>query len=110
MFPAAEVDPVAAIVLHSSERDVETVIVGGVVRKEAGKLLPISVVKGIDGAKDMGLGGKQLTWGDVALQLSESRKRLDKKAEGVDMRAAEETIMNNYFMNRKDMVEQDQTK
>ncbi|KAF4871774.1 5'-deoxyadenosine deaminase [Colletotrichum siamense] len=107
MFPAAEVDPVAAIVLHSSERDVETVIVGGVVRKEAGKLLPISVVKGIDGAKEMGLEGKQLTWRDVALQLSESRKRLDKKAEGVDMRAAEETIMKNYFMNRKDMVEQD---
>ncbi|GKT44374.1 5-methylthioadenosine/S-adenosylhomocysteine deaminase [Colletotrichum spaethianum] len=107
MFPAAEEDPVAAVVLHSSERDVETVIVGGVVRKEGGKLLPVTIVNEIQGANKLGLDGKQFTWKDVAVKLLESRKRLNDKAEGIDMKAVEEEVINNFFMNSKDLVEQD---
>ncbi|KAF9881408.1 amidohydrolase [Colletotrichum karsti] len=106
MIPAAEEDPVAAIVLHSSERDVETVIVGGVVRKENGKLLPVSVAKGVQGAQDLGLVGKSILWKDVAKNLSESRLRIIQKSEGVDFRAAEEVIMDSFHANRKDMLEQ----
>ncbi|GJC94504.1 amidohydrolase [Colletotrichum higginsianum] len=106
MLPAAEEDPVAAIVLHSSERDVETVIVGGVIRKEDGKLMPVSVAHEVPGAIDLGLVGKEITWKDVAKELLESRKRLNEKVEGIDMKAAEEVVITNFYMNRKDMVEQ----
>jgi cytosine/adenosine deaminase-related metal-dependent hydrolase len=41
MICAAEQDPVAAVVKHSSIRDIETVVINGVVRKEAGRLLLI---------------------------------------------------------------------
>ncbi|KAK1978473.1 amidohydrolase [Colletotrichum cereale] len=107
MLPAADEDPVAAVVLHSSERDVETVIVGGVVRKEAGKLLPMTVMEKVHGANSLSLDGKQLTWKDVAKELVESRKRLNKKAEGIDMKAVEEVLMDNFYINRKDMLEQE---
>ncbi|OHF02963.1 amidohydrolase [Colletotrichum orchidophilum] len=105
MLPAAEEDPIAAVVLHSSERDVEAVIVGGVIRKENGKLLPVSVTSEVKGAIDLGLGEQNIAWKDVAKNLVESQKRLNDKAEGIDMKAAEETIMDNFYMNRKDMVE-----
>ena len=45
MVCAAAHDPVAAIVLHSSVRDVDTVIVDGIVRKESGKLGVVDVDK-----------------------------------------------------------------
>ena len=38
-------DPVAAIVLHSSVRDVDTVIVDRVIRKETGRLNPVDIDK-----------------------------------------------------------------
>ena len=57
MLAAVEHEPIAAILLHSSVRDVDTVIVDGVVRKENGKLLPVQ-------AK-----GKQWQWSDVAKEV-----------------------------------------
>ncbi|KAK1522392.1 amidohydrolase [Colletotrichum costaricense] len=106
MLPAAEEDPIAAVILHSSERDVETVIVGGVIRKENGKLLPVSFTGQVEGSSDLGLHGKSITWKDVAVNLIQSRSRLNKKAEGIDMTVVEETIIDNFYMNRKDMLEQ----
>ncbi|KAF6804622.1 amidohydrolase family protein [Colletotrichum musicola] len=105
MFPAAEEDPVAAIVLHSSERDVETVIVGGVVRKEGGKLLPVSVTSKIRGAKDLGLEGRQLQWKEVAEKLLESRGNIIKRQGDIDMDAAEESILNAWHFDQKALVD-----
>ncbi|TDZ37339.1 5'-deoxyadenosine deaminase [Colletotrichum spinosum] len=106
MLPAGEEDPLAAVVFHSSERDVETVIVGGIVRKENFRLLPVAVEGGVEGAKDLGLDGKQIGWSEVARNLLESRKRLNAKAEGIDFKAAEESIIDAFRMSRKDMLEQ----
>ncbi|KAF6828259.1 amidohydrolase family protein [Colletotrichum plurivorum] len=105
MFPATEEDPVAAIVLHSSERDVETVIVGGVIRKEGGKLLPVVVTNDVQGAKNIGLEGMQLEWKEVAKKLLESRKSIIEREGDVDMDAAEESILNTGFMNQKALVD-----
>ncbi|TDZ48408.1 5'-deoxyadenosine deaminase [Colletotrichum trifolii] len=106
MLPAGEEDPLAAVVFHSSERDVETVIVGGIVRKENFRLLPVTVEGGVEGAKDIGLDGKQIGWSEVARNLLESRKRLNAKAEGIDFKAAEDSIIDAFRMNRKDMLGQ----
>ena len=72
MVAAAEHDPVAAIVAHSSVRDVEVVIIDGVVRKETGKLSPIHSR------------GKQIAWADVSKELVSQRTGMQKKADSID--------------------------
>ena len=52
---AAEHDPVAAVVRHSSILDIEMAIVDGVIRKENGRLFPVTVNSktAADGTKDV---------------------------------------------------------
>lgn len=84
MISVAECNPVAGIVLHSSVRDVQTVIVDGVIRKDRYLLNPIYLPKGIGqteggAARDT----NQLTWDDIALELDKSRRKLEKTRESV---------------------------
>lgn len=72
MVCAAASDPVAAIVLHSSVRDVETVFVDGVIRKQGGRLSPISI------------DAKTLEWREVASELLKSRQKIQAKVEEID--------------------------
>ncbi|KAL1963266.1 hypothetical protein VTN77DRAFT_8489 [Rasamsonia byssochlamydoides] len=74
MICAAEHDPVAAIVLHSSVRDIDTVIVDGRIRKRGGKLLPVNI-DGSAAAAD--IGKNRVEWRDVAVQLLKSRERVE---------------------------------
>lgn len=73
MCAAAEQDPVAAIIAHSSPRDVVGVIVDGVVRKESGALVSVEVE-----------GGKRLEWRDVAKELLASREKIQGFVEKMD--------------------------
>ncbi|CZR68949.1 uncharacterized protein PAC_18850 [Phialocephala subalpina] len=66
MLAAAEQDPVAAIVHHSSLRDVRGVIIDGVWRKRDGKLLPVSLP-----------GAGMMAWEDVAKELLKSRRAIE---------------------------------
>lgn len=59
MVGAAQHDPVAAIILHSNPGDIEYVIVDGVVRKSAGKLINVNIDKR---AQDH-IGQVELSWG-----------------------------------------------
>ncbi|EWC46080.1 hypothetical protein DRE_04654 [Drechslerella stenobrocha 248] len=68
MVCVGEKNPIAAIVLHSSVRDIDTVIVDGVVKKKGGKLLPV----GVEGAS--------LGWRDVVAQLSKSAEAVEERA------------------------------
>ncbi|KAF3928799.1 hypothetical protein ABW21_db0207483 [Orbilia brochopaga] len=70
MVCAAAKNPIAAIVMHSSVRDVDTVIVDGVVRKKGGKLLSVD-----------GEGGTKLPWTDVVQQLDKSFKTVNERAD-----------------------------
>ena len=105
MLAAAQEDPLAAVVLHSSERDVNTVIVDGIVRKERGSLLPVSVTKApvTDGGVEME--GRQLAWSDIVGAVLKSRATIQQKSRGVDMRAVEETIIGAFHMDRENMIE-----
>ncbi|KAK6355496.1 hypothetical protein TWF696_004593 [Orbilia brochopaga] len=69
MVCAAGKNPVAAIVMHSSVRDIETVIVDGIVRKKSGKLLSVD-----------GEGGAKLAWKDVVQQLDKSFRVVEGRA------------------------------
>jgi len=107
MLAAAEEDPVAAVVLHGSAGDVETVIVDGVVRKEGGKLVDMVVEGPIDGAQGVMSAGEKIGWKTVGQRVLESRKRLEEKikTEEIDMEQGEDYALDLFHLNKSAMVE-----
>ncbi|PBK87352.1 Metallo-dependent hydrolase [Armillaria gallica] len=79
MIAGAAENPVAAIMLHSSVRDVNTVIVDGVVRKRDGKLLPVER----DADAKVRVQEKVLGWNDVARQVLRSRLEIEGRMKDV---------------------------
>ena len=102
MVGAAQHDPVAAIILHSNPSDIEYVIVDGVVRKSAGKLVNVNVDKRAQGHIDQ----PKLSWEDVASQVIERRVVLQKKIEQIDMPAATETLIDQWYLDRSKTVDE----
>ncbi|KAF2009633.1 Metallo-dependent hydrolase [Aaosphaeria arxii CBS 175.79] len=94
MVLASACDPVAAIVLHSSVRDVETVIVDGIIRKENCSLLKTSLPKGL-GADD----GEErpLSWSELASELVQSSTELKKKTDAVDEDTARDGLIRAFL-------------
>ncbi len=106
MLAAAQENPMAAVVHHSSERDVETVIVDGIVRMEAGQLVDVVVAEGLgQGSVDRPDSGKTLSWSQAAASLLESRARLNEKIAEINMDVAEEGVLDLMHMNRKTAVD-----
>ncbi|KAJ7772838.1 hypothetical protein DFH07DRAFT_913080 [Mycena maculata] len=98
MVCAAEHDPVAAIVMHASVRDIETVIVDGKVRKFAGKLVPVDV-----GAREGE--EKPLGWPEVAAKLIHSRRRLQEAIEAGNDDEAREAVITAYGIDKNNVVD-----
>lgn len=101
MVGAAQHDPVAAVILHSSPADVEYVVVDGVLRKRAGKLVNVDVDKKAQGF----VGQPKLAWDDVAKEVVSRREVLQKKIEKIDMRAAAEAIKDMWHLDRSKLVD-----
>ncbi|KAL6234372.1 hypothetical protein BDW75DRAFT_168480 [Aspergillus navahoensis] len=78
MVCAAEEDPVAAIVLHSSIRDIEMVIVDGRICKRDGKLVSLDLAPALD---KVVVEKQRVDWRVVAQQLLASRKRIQSAME-----------------------------
>jgi len=74
MVCASEQDPVAAIVLHSSVRDIDTVIVDGCIRKRDGKLCPVNINPSLS---DVTIPPQSVEWSQVAKELILSRKKIE---------------------------------
>ena len=93
MVCATDQDPVAAVVRHSSIRDIDTVIVNGVVRKVDGQLLPTNAQSKI------AVGGeKQLAWADIAERLVISRKAVQGKIDKTDIDAAKKSLIGMWHI------------
>ncbi|KAJ5804845.1 hypothetical protein N7474_010732 [Penicillium riverlandense] len=73
MVCASEEDPVAAIVLHSSVRDIDTVIVDGHIRKRGGKLRSVEIDPSMT---DVTIPKQNVEWNQVAKELISSRGRI----------------------------------
>jgi hypothetical protein len=73
MVCASEQDPVAAIVLHSSVRDVDMVIVDGQIRKQNGRLLPATIAPSLP---EVHILPQIVNWNQVAKNLIASRSRI----------------------------------
>ncbi|KFZ14192.1 hypothetical protein V502_06186 [Pseudogymnoascus sp. VKM F-4520 (FW-2644)] len=87
MWGVAEWDPVVAVLGHSSVRDVETVIVDGVVRKRDGKLVAVELD-----------GGERLGWEAVAKKLATSREAVQERIERVDVGLAKKLLMGMWHI------------
>lgn len=101
MVAASIHNPVAAIIMHSSPADVDTVIVGGRIRKQSGKLLPVKV----DGEGQSVAGKDTLQWPDVARAVIESREGLQKQIDGIDMVEGEERVKDWFHINDSMLVD-----
>ncbi|KAH8428343.1 uncharacterized protein LDX57_006044 [Aspergillus melleus] len=102
MVVAADRDPIAAIVLHSTVRDVNTVIIDGVIRKQDGILQPVLASESISGKVDR---GQKIEWKDVVPHVMELSRRIDEqKKTTVDGKAARKVIMAAFHMNSEGHV------
>lgn len=86
MLSVSEHHPVTAIVMHSSVRDVRTVIIDGIVRKERSTLMPVSIPTG--NSSSVSEDNETVAWDRIALELEKSRSALDLKVEEVDEEVA----------------------
>ena len=101
MICAAQHDPVAAVILHSSPADVETVIVDGIVRKRGGKLQDVS----LDETGKQVAGKGSLAWKDVARNLLTTRERIQGEIETIDMESAEKKVLEAFHYQESDFAD-----
>ncbi|KAL7926141.1 hypothetical protein ACQKWADRAFT_281869 [Trichoderma austrokoningii] len=104
MICAAEEDAVAAIVLHSSIADIETVIVDGRIVKQQGSLVPVELDLSLSDFKPA---KAQLEWSDVAKELLQSRQRVieaGKKSWEGDLEKTVGGVMKAFHIDPSDVV------
>ena len=103
MLVAAEHNPVAAIVLNSSIRDIDTVIVDGVPRKQGGRLLDAEITLDDDLQGDT---PSHIAWAEVAKQVLASLKRVDeRKKVSCDPKIAANGVIDAFYLNRDGIAE-----
>jgi hypothetical protein len=91
MLLVSERHPVAGIVLHSSVRDISTVIVDGVVTKRNHSLS--NVISGSTPEKE-----ESLTWEQISTEVERSRERLQRIIEEtVDPETARDGLIRSFL-------------
>lgn len=101
MVGGAQHDPVAAVILHSSPADVETVIIDGIIRKRDGKLLPSTV----DDTAKTTVGHDSLEWSTIAQKVLASRSRMQVEMAKIDYAEARETLMDLWHVDKSKHVD-----
>ena len=93
MVCAAECDPLVAIVRHANPSDIDTVLVGGKVVKEGGKLRDVDVreLRGWHGTELINRGS--LSWAQVAQHLRRSRVDVQERIEKCNIDLAKEKVL-----------------
>jgi cytosine/adenosine deaminase-related metal-dependent hydrolase len=103
MVCAAQHDPVAAVVLHSSPSDIEMVIVDGVVRKQGGKLKTVDTKPG----KEIWAGEEKdsMEWKAISKTLVEKREALQEKLAKIDYEEARRGVIKAFHIDERNIVE-----
>jgi hypothetical protein len=98
MLAVASCNPVAAIVLHSSPRDVQTVIIDGVIRKESSLLTRIGIPQGIAQKEETDANIlESCHWSDVVQELENSRQKLKKIWTDIDEDTARDGLIRSFL-------------
>jgi cytosine/adenosine deaminase-related metal-dependent hydrolase len=101
MVAGAQHNPVAAVILHSSPADIETVIVDGVIRKRDGKLLPVTVE---ETAKDV-IKKETLEWSNIVKEILAGRARMQGDIDKIDFVEAEAALKKLWYLDEGKFVE-----
>jgi cytosine/adenosine deaminase-related metal-dependent hydrolase len=88
MVCAAEENPLAAVLLHSSVRDIETVIIDGIIRKENKQLCYVEILTEPNGKEKV-----KWSWSEVSRNLLDSRLRIKKRGEGQNYAVAKKSLL-----------------
>lgn len=91
MICAAQQNPLAAILLHSSVRDVRMVIVDGIIRKECGELCKLELLDGPNGVLS-----EKMSWDKVAKELLSSRSVINERGIGQGQDVGKEALVHLY--------------
>ncbi|KIV88062.1 hypothetical protein PV10_08992 [Exophiala mesophila] len=89
MIAGAQHDPVTAIVMHSTPRDITITMVDGVIRKRDSVLLPTQATQDAHHYAE-GL-PSEVSWMEVAKQLLQTRETIQARIEKTDLEAAGQT-------------------
>ncbi|KAF1831598.1 Metallo-dependent hydrolase [Decorospora gaudefroyi] len=100
MVGAAQHDPVAAIILHSSPADIDTVIIDGIVRKKDGKLLPVRV----DESAKRAVGKDVLDWTSISKEIVTSREKMQKDMDMIDFGEAYASLIKLFQVDETKLV------
>ncbi|KAF3049561.1 hypothetical protein E8E11_005672 [Didymella keratinophila] len=101
MVAAAQHEPVASIILHSTPADIDTVIVNGIIRKKDGKLLPVSV----DGVARRVAGKTVLDWTTIARKVVSSRARMQEEIDKIDFSEASNALHKLFHVDESRIVD-----
>lgn len=101
MVAAAQHDPVAGIILHSTLADIDTVIVDGILRKKDVKLLPVSV----DEAAQQVTGETTLDWKPVARKVVSSRAKMQEELDKIDFAEASAALHKLFHVDESRIVD-----
>jgi hypothetical protein len=98
MAMAAEHDPLVAVVRHASVADIDTVIVGGKVSKQDGKLCSVFLNQDCNdwqGSENVRAAATEgyLSWKQVLSQLRRSRKDIQQRISKCNIEAAKEKVL-----------------
>lgn len=91
MICAAQQNPLAAILLHSSVRDVRMVIVDGIIRKECGALCKPEILDSHNGVVS-----ERTSWDKVAKEILSSRSVINTRGIGQKPDAGKEALVHLY--------------
>jgi cytosine/adenosine deaminase-related metal-dependent hydrolase len=100
MVGAAQHDPVAAVISHSSPADIDTVIVDGIIRKRDGKLLPVDV----DAEAKEVIGKEFLEWSGIAREIVSSRGKIQEEIDKIDFKEASEALLKLFHIDQNRLV------
>ena len=97
MACAAEDDPLTAIVRHASVRDIDTVIIGGRIRKQGGQMQDIAIPidaneAGYLDVLKMTTNSRQISWKEMVKKLSTSRQEIQTRINLVNKDLARSTL------------------
>ncbi|KAH0832648.1 amidohydrolase family protein [Fonsecaea pedrosoi] len=116
MLSAAEYDPVVAIVRFSEAADIDTVIVDGVVRKRAGKLLVTPVGRHVT-ASQANIRGTaageavseaatvHLEWTQIADRVRRSQREIQSRIDGLSLDKARDMMLSAYHTDLSRLVD-----
>jgi cytosine/adenosine deaminase-related metal-dependent hydrolase len=92
---ASQHDPVSAIVLHASSRDIDYVMIDGHVRKENGAILPVVIEREISPDE-----GGTVSWKDIAEELLRSRKEIQERIDQIDLSNTRSEVITAFQIDR----------